>query len=101
MANCCTVGVTDLGCVGFCDTITITGAAASIAGVYTVRIIGTEITTTVTLGVGEVPSFTNVFNESSVIVVRVTGPGTATNALTDAAGNDCFEIIIKPSLILT
>ncbi len=101
MADCCST-ILDLGCEGFCDTVTVTGVTAPVAGTYTVSIVnGGGFSTLTGVLLGAVISFTNVFNEDAITVFQILDTQNNDAPLTNAAGDNCFQIRITPSLVLT
>lgn len=99
MADCCIgTDINDLGCFGFCDTIVtgLTNTSGS-SQVYSFYILGTETRIRVTIANGVAINFTNAFNEDSLVIFQIFEG----NTLLDIGGDDCFQVRILPSLILT
>lgn len=90
MLKCCG-NISDLGCFGYCDTIT-TGITALLTGTYQVKyqigggIVLQDFTGTATQEL----TFTSQFNESYENVFRILDPNGV--AVTDGSGNSCFKV---------
>lgn len=95
MSDCCS-GITDLGCVGFCDTIE-TGYTAASTATYVISIVGGGGFIEVSGTAGSEITFTNVFNEDSVTIFQIILNGTPVSL----NSKNCFQVKVNPGIDLT
>lgn len=95
MADCCTNGSLDLGCVGFCGTIE-TGVNAPATDTYVISLVGVGGYASYTFTVGTEITFTNPFNEDAVAVFQILRNGVA---LTSGV-YDCFQVKVNAAISL-
>lgn len=96
MADCCTNGSLDLGCVGFCDTIS-TGVLAPEDGTYVISLIGAGGFVSYEFTEGEEIAFTNPFNEDAVAVFQILLDGIPL----ESGIYDCFQVKVNAGVNLT
>lgn len=95
MADCCS-STLNLGCVGFCGTIS-TGVLAPATGTYVISLIGAGGYASFDFTEGEEITFTNPFNEDSVAVFQILRSG---NPIEDEAEHDCFQVQVTAGINL-
>lgn len=95
MADCCTDGFLDLGCVGFCDTIE-TGVNAPATGEYVISLVGVGGYASYTFTIGTEITFENPFNEDSVAVFQILRNGEPLSS----GVYECFQVKINPAISL-
>lgn len=95
MADCCSDGALNLGCVGFCDTIE-TGVLAPSTGTYVISLIGSGGYASYAFTIGTEITFTNPFNEDSVAVFQILLDGEPVSS----GIYECFQIKVNPAISL-
>lgn len=94
MSDCC-AEIYDLGCVGFCDTIS-TGVTAPATDTYVISLVGVGGYASYTFTIGTEITFTNPFNEDSVSVFQILRGGVAISS----GIYDCFQVRVKTAISL-
>lgn len=94
MADCCT-NIMDLGCVGFCDTIS-TGVTAPATDTYVISLIGAGGYASYDFTIGEEIAFENPFNEDSTAVFQILRNGVAITS----GIYDCFQVKVTAGINL-
>lgn len=86
----CCDNIYDLGCIGFCDTIS-TGVDAATTGTYVISLVGGGGIASYTFTAGDEITFTNPFNEDSVAVFQILKDG-------EPVANgiyDCYQVTVR------
>lgn len=93
---CCCDGITDLGCINYCDTVS-TGFTAPSTATFRISLIESGGYLNVSGTIGNEITFTNPFNEDSVTLFQIllNGQPQILN------GNNCFKIEVNPGKDLT
>lgn len=94
MADCCS-NTLDLGCVGFCDTIS-TGITAPDTGTYVISLIGAGGVASFDFTIGEEIRFTNPFNEDATAIFQILRNGT----VVENGIYDCYEVKVTAGMTL-
>lgn len=90
MSACCDT-IENLGCVGMCEVIN-TSIVASLTGEYIISTVTGGGVLTLDLTVGEVISFTNIFNEDSITIFTIKDPN---GNLVERNGAECFQVKVN------
>lgn len=95
MADCCDNTPVDLGCVGFCDTIS-TGVNAPATGTYVISLIGAGGYASYTFTIGQEITFTNPFNEDAIAIFQILRNGEPVLS----GIYDCFQVKVNAAINL-
>lgn len=95
MSDCCQNTPLDLGCVGFCDTIS-TGVNAPSTGTYVISLVGAGGYASYDFTNGEEITFTNPFNEDAVAVFQILKDGSPVTS----GIYDCFQVKVNAGVNL-
>lgn len=93
--SCCDDGVNNLGCVNHCDTIE-TGYTAAATDTYVISVVGSGGYLEVSGTLGSEITFTNPFNEDTVVKFQILRNGAAVTL----NGKDCFQVTINAGVDL-
>lgn len=95
MNNCCS-SILDIGCIGFCDTIS-TGVTAPASDTYVISVVGSGGYASYVFTAGQEITFTNPFNEDSTVIFQILRDG----AVISSGIYDCFQVEVKSGINIT